>query len=187
MNFAAYEQCFLTILADSSPQAPYDDAHYLDYVRLNWSRQQRWLKTGILTDELISIITAINYQQYWTIILEPWCGDAAHIVPFLHKLSELNSLITVDYLLRDSEPFLINNYLTGLSKSIPKLIIANSEKRDVATWGPRPVGCQLLLNQLLENKISMEEKKISMQKWYNVDKGKSLQQELVVLYRGVGF
>src|ERR1700709_1222740 len=111
MNFAAYEQYFLDILADPNPAAPYNDAHYLNYVRLNWSRQQRWLKTGSLNNELTLIISAIQHKQYWTIITEPWCGDAAHILPFLHKLAALNPLITVDYQLRDSEPFSIETYL----------------------------------------------------------------------------
>jgi hypothetical protein len=185
MNFAAYEQRFLDILLDTNPGAPYDDAHYLDYVRLNWSRQQRWLKTGLLNDELTLIIQAIPRKQYWTIITEPWCGDAAHSLPFLHRLAELNPLITVDYQLRDSEPFLIENYLTGISRSIPKLIIADSNKKDIAVWGPRPAGCQLLFEQLIATRAEVEQKKISLQQWYNLDKGVSLQQELTELYGGI--
>jgi hypothetical protein len=142
--------------------APYDDPHYQDYVKLNWSRQQRWLKTGLLNDELALIIQNIKHQQYWTIITEPWCGDAAHILPFLHKLASLNPLITVDYQLRDSEPFSIESYLTGTSELIPKLIIADSVKNDLAVWGPRPAGCQLLVDQLLAAHADVEQRKMSM-------------------------
>jgi hypothetical protein len=98
----------------------------------------------------------------------------------------LNPLIKVDYQLRDSEPFLINSYLTRGSKSIPKLIIANSDHQDLATWGPRPAGCQLLYEQLVKDHVVMEQQKIALQQWYNADKGVSLQQELVAIFKAIG-
>lgn len=92
MDFTAYQEIFQQILNTPNPPVPYQDPDFLNYVKLNWSRQQRWLKTGILNEELASIIESIRGKQYWTIITEPWCGDSAHIMPFLHRLSELKSL-----------------------------------------------------------------------------------------------
>ena len=182
MNFIAYQQVFQQILNDPNPPSPYDDPHYINYAKLNWSRQQRWLKTGMLNEVLTSLIESLKEEQFWTIITEPWCGDAAHILPFLHRLSELNPLIKVDYQLRDTEPFLIEHYLTNGSKSIPKFIIADHENNELAVWGPRPVGCQLLYNQLLQDHVEMEQKKIALQQWYNDDKGVSLQKELIAIF-----
>ena len=182
MDFLAYQQIFQNILDDPNPPAPYHDPAYLNYTRLNWSRQQRWLKVGILNDELVGIIQSIKKQQFWTIITEPWCGDAAHSLPFLHRLSELSPLIKVDYQLRDTEPFLIDLYLTNGKKTIPKLIIADHENNDLAVWGSRPAECQLLYNRLLEEHVEIEQKKIALQKWYNDDKGVSLQNELLVIF-----
>ena len=181
MNFIAYQEIFQQILNDPQPPAPYQDPDYLNYVKLNWSRQQRWLKTGILNEELAAVIGSIKGEQHWTIITEPWCGDAAHSIPFLHRLSELNPLIKVDYQLRDSEPFLIEQYLTNGTKSIPKLIIADANSNDLAVWGPRPAECQALYTRLLKDHVEMEQKKIALQQWYNTDKGVSLQQELITI------
>jgi hypothetical protein len=181
MNFIAYQQLFLDILDNPNPPAPYDNPDYLNYTKLNWSRQERWLKTGVLNDELVTIIQFIGKKQIWIIITEPWCGDAAHTLPFLHRLSELNPLIQVDYQLRDSEPFLINQYLTNGSKSIPKLIITDEDHKELAVWGPRPVGCQLLYEQLVIDHVPMDQKKIALQQWYNADKGVSLQNELITI------
>jgi hypothetical protein len=181
MDFIAYQKIFQKILNTPNPPVPYQDPDFLNYVKLNWSRQQRWLKTGILNEELASIIESIRGKQYWTIITEPWCGDAAHIMPFLHRLSELNPLIKIDYQLRDTEPFLIERYLTNGTKSIPKLIIADNNHNDLAVWGPRPAGCQALYMQLLKYHVEMEQKKIALQQWYNADKGVSLQQELIAM------
>lgn len=184
MDFNSYQQRFQEIITATHPEAPYNNPAYLEYTQLNWSRQQRWLKLGVLNTQLSALIKSIGNPQQWIIITEPWCGDAAHSVPFLHKLASLNPLITTDYQLRDQPPFLIEQYLTRGSKSIPKLIIREAEK-DLATWGPRPQGCQLVFDQLKADNADMQQSKIAVQKWYNEDKGISLQAELLEIFSGL--
>lgn len=179
MNFTAYQQVFESILQDANPTAPYNNPDYLNYTKLNWSRQQRWLKTGVLSEEMITAVKNITEPQQWIVITEPWCGDASHIVPFLYKIAELNPLIQLDIQLRDTAPFLIEQYLTNGGKSIPKLIIRDNDNNDMAVWGPRPVGCQVLYDRLKAANADFEQMKIELQQWYNEDKGRSLQQELL--------
>ncbi|MFA4868437.1 MAG: thioredoxin family protein [Pedobacter sp.] len=178
MNFQQYQDHFQKILSNPNPPAPYDNADYLDYAKLNWSRQQRWLKTAVIDPVLAQTIADIKAPQEWIIITEPWCGDASHIVPFIHKIAELNPLITATYQLRDTEPFLINQYLTNGGKAIPKLIVRDEVGKDLLNWGPRPAECQVIYTELTALKADFETIKIELQKWYNQDKGKSLQQEL---------
>ena len=179
MDFTAYQQLFFDILNSPNPPAPYDNPDYLNYTKLNWSRQQRWLKVGVLNPDLTTAIEKIIKPQLWTVITEAWCGDASHTIPFLHRLSELNPLIKVDYQLRDSPPFLIESYLTNGTRSIPKIIIADEHHQDLGTWGPRPAECQRLYLQMVKDHIEMGEKKIALQKWYNEDKGESFQLEFL--------
>lgn len=179
MDFTAYQQLFFDILNTPNPPTPYDNPDYLNYTKLNWSRQQRWLKVGVLNPDLTNAIEKISKPQLWTVITEAWCGDASHTIPFLHRLSELNPLIKVDYQLRDSPPFLIESYLTNGTRSIPKIIIADERNQDLATWGPRPAECQRLYLQMVKDHIEMGEKKIALQKWYNEDKGESFQLEFL--------
>lgn len=146
---------------------------------MNWARMNRWLKTGKLSEDLMARIKNIREPQHWIIITEPWCGDAAHSVPFIHRLSELNPLIHAEYELRDSEPFRISEYLTRGSKSIPKMIFRNEEGRDLAVWGPRPAGCHEVYARLTAGKADFETIKTEIQKWYNADKGVEMQAELV--------
>jgi len=185
MTFNAYQQLFAAIFENPNPQAPYDNPAYLEYTKLNWARQQRWLKTAVLDEELVQTIRQMNTPQHWVVITEPWCGDAAHIVPFLHLVSELNPLISIDYQLRDSEPFLINSYLTNGSKAIPKFIVRDAEGKDLSVWGPRPAACQQLYNTLKEEKADAERLKTELQKWYNADKGQTLQAELKALLKAL--
>jgi len=179
MNFQQYQDHFQDILSNPNAPAPYNNIDYLDYTKLNWARQQRWLKTGVVDPILAEKIAEINKPQEWIIITEPWCGDASHTVPFIQKLSMLNPLIKITYQLRDSEPFLIEQYLTKGSKSIPKFIIRGEEGNDLVVWGPRPEACQVIYSELTSAHADFGTIKTELQKWYNADKGKSFQRELL--------
>ena len=178
MDFQHYQDQFQDILSNPNAPAPYNNIDYLDYTKLNWARQQRWLKIGVVDAVLAEKIAGLKEPQHWIIITEPWCGDASHTVPFIHKLSQLNPLISVSYQLRDAEPFLIEQYLTNGGKAIPKLIIRDEEGNDLLVWGPRPIACQTIYSRLTAEKADFGTIKTELQKWYNQDKGISFQREL---------
>lgn len=182
MDYHQYEAYFQQILASPDLPEPYDKPAYLEYTKLNWHRSSRWMKTAVINPGLEQAVKKITVAQKWIVITEPWCGDAAHSAPFIHLLSGLNPLITADYQLRDAPPFLIEQYLTnGKSKSIPKLIIRNLQGEDLAVWGPRPAACQVIYDELMASGAGFEEVKMALQKWYNEDKGNSIQHELLQL------
>jgi hypothetical protein len=182
MTYEAYQQLFDYILSNRHSEHPYDDEHYMNYTRLNQARMKRWDKHLELSDALVETIQLIRNQQHWIIITEPWCGDAAHILPFLMRLVQHNLLITYELQLRDSPPFLINAYLTNGSKSIPKLIVRDETGKDIFSWGPRPKGAQELFYELRAKNADAESSKIALQNWYNTDKGVSLCNELLALF-----
>jgi len=187
MTFSEYKAYFESIVQKPAEEqaAPYDNPAYIDYTRLNWSRMNRWMKTGKLSTEFSNLIHDIQATQQWLIITEPWCGDAAHNIPFLEMGAALNPLISLSYELRDGEPHSINRYLTNGSKSIPKLVVRDEAGTDLAIWGPRPVDCQAIYSRLIAQQADFEEIKVAIQNWYNADKGIQLQQELVALLRGI--
>lgn len=178
MTFQEYVQLFDDILASNTPQPPYNKPDYLHYTRLNLSRMNRWLKTMQLDEDVVNMLKNMNERQHWMIIVEPWCGDVSHSLPFLVRLAEQSPMITYDLQLRDSEPFLINTYLTNGTKSIPKLIVRDAEGHDLFTWGARPKAAQQLMERLKATGADFDTVKEQLQKWYNQDKGRSLQQEL---------
>ncbi|MCK9480325.1 MAG: thioredoxin family protein [Bacteroidia bacterium] len=181
MNFQTYLNQFTQILENPNPAAPYDDPAFVEYTKLNWSRLNRWLKAGEITPELKETVSAINKPLNWLVITEPWCGDAAHIVPFFHMIASLNPLIHVEYELRDSAPFRINDYLTNGGKSIPILVVQDENHKDIFRWGPRPKSAQDFFLDLKAKNTDPNEAKAALQQWYNQDKGKALQLELVQL------
>lgn len=181
MTFQTYLEQFEQILNSSNPQAPYDNPDYLNYTKLNWSRMNRWMKKGEILPHVKEKIQSIKEAQQWIVISEPWCGDASHSVPFIQMMTDLNPLIHIDYELRDAEPNRIQDYLTNGGKAIPKLIIKNSEGKDLATWGPRPAECQELYWEMRTSKVPSEEVKIKLQNWYNEHHGVEIQEEIAAL------
>lgn len=178
MNYNDYKLLFDGILNNSNPVAPYNDEAYMNYVRLNKSRMSRWDKQTLADEHLLTRLKQINQAQHWIIITEPWCGDAAHIVPFLVKMAEQNEKISYDIQLRDSEPFLIENYLTNGTKSIPKFIVRDTKGNDLLVWGPRPKEAQKVMDNMKTQQVYMDTIKLALQNWYNEDKGKTLCGEL---------
>ncbi len=178
INWYEYLSSFEDILNRKLTKKPFDNEAYIEYVKLNKSRMNRWLRTGLLKGSTQQTIEKIREVQNWYIITEPWCGDAAHSVPFIYLLSELNQNIKLTLILRDSEPEWIERYLTNGSRSIPKLIVRNNYDEDLFTWGPRPKECQLLISELKKQHISDEDIKTRAQEWYNKNKGISLQEEI---------
>ena len=187
MNFKEYSIYFKNILSKDivEHQPPYDNPVYLEYTRMNWSRMNRWYKTGKLSDIIIEMVTKIDEPQHWIIITEPWCGDAAHNIPFIERIAMENPLISVSYELRDAAPFRIEQHLTNGTKSIPKLIIQDEKGNVLGSWGPRPENCQKIYAELLLEQASFETIKTEIQKWYNANKGEDLQQELSELFKDI--
>lgn len=179
MTFQEYVDYFEQILASPEDYDPYGNEEYLNYTKLNWSRMNRWLKRFEPQDAMKSLIASITEPQHWIVITEPWCGDAAHSVPQLYQMVRNNPNIDFEIQLRDSEPFLIEDYLTDGSKSIPKLIIRNDVGHDKVIWGPRPKPLQHIYMQMKDEERPFEEIKEALQRWYNEDKGEVLQRELL--------
>jgi hypothetical protein len=180
MTFQEYLSYTNRILAGEIEIAPYDNPDYFEYTKLNLTRMKRWLKTAELTDQTIKAVKSIVNRQHWIVISEPWCGDAAHILPFLHLMAKENKKIALKIELRDSEPFRIEKYLTnGKSKSIPILIVKTKEHEDLFVWGPRPKGAEEVRSNLTNGNATFEEMKTGLQKWYNDDKGLEIQTEII--------
>lgn len=182
MNYQEYKQLFEEVLSSENRLAPYDDEMYFSYTKLNRARIKRWDKHLGLDDKLVQKLKSINAPQHWIIITEPWCGDAAHIIPFLVEMSGQNELISYDLILRDTEPYIINSYLTNGTKSIPKLVVRDAFGVDLFIWGPRPQGAQDLVDRMKITNADFEEVKLALQHWYNEDQGRSLCKELSDLF-----
>ncbi|GGE05492.1 thioredoxin family protein [Psychroflexus salis] len=159
---------------------------FLGYTKLGIRRMKRWDKTAKLSAEHIAAIQQITTPQTWIVITEAWCGDAAHALPIIAKLSDLNLNINLRIVLRDENEDLMNAFLTNGKKSIAKMIGYEPEKKEVLfTWGPRPKGATSLFEvaRARDGEITPEVKE-ELQMWFNKDKGKQIAEEVVSLALG---
>lgn len=180
MTIAEYNNYFEDILEQKHVQPPYNNKDYVNYVKLNKTRTKRWEKKGEILPDAKEVIKAIDSPQTWVLITEPWCGDAANLVPLIDKLASLNPNITLQIQLRDSDSE-IDNYLTNGGKSIPKLIARDKGGNDIFTWGPRPAEAQGLAKELKESNAPLSEKMSTLLTWYREDNGVSMQKEILDL------
>ncbi|TGV02879.1 thioredoxin family protein [Flavivirga rizhaonensis] len=152
----------------------------ISYTKLNDRRMKRWDKTIKVTKEALNKIESFKEPVTWLVITESWCGDAAHIVPVLNKVSELNDNITFKVVLRDENPELMDAFLTNGGKAIPKLIMLDNNTGDVlSTFGPRPSEATNYVNRFkaMHGKLTPEFKE-DLQHWYNINKGQNIIDDL---------
>ena len=178
MNYNRYTKEF-EHRANGKPVRPVLKPEYEKYTKLNYSRSSRWEKKGELMEEVKDVLQDLKKELDFILITEPWCGDAAHSVPFIQMMVAESSKIKMEIYLRDEYPELIEKYHTNGSRSIPKLVVRDhATGEDLFIWGPRPVELEKIR---LELKDQMEYGELSqiLQKWYNQDQGISIQQELL--------
>ncbi len=163
---------------------PPDDL--IHYTLLNETRMNRLEKTMVVTPESKNVLGTLLNQYTWLVLSEGWCGDAAQILPILDKMAEVAANITLKIVFRDQDEPLMNLFLTNGAKSIPKLIVLDSENRVVADWGPRPKGAAELIKRYKAEFGAIDETAVNeLQLWYLHDKGVSTQQEICNLMQNV--
>ena len=160
----------------------------MNYTKLNIFRMKRLDKTTRLTEDALAQIQKEDRKITWLVITEAWCGDAAQIIPVLNKLAEENKNINLKMILRDENLEVMDQFLTNGTRSIPILIVLDSETLEVLnSWGPRPVEVQKMVmeakanaaNNPADSKEIWDEAKKDAQLWYTKDKTKSIQSEVL--------
>ena len=153
----------------------------LHYSELNEVRMNRLEKTLKISVENIQKLRSLQKEYIWLVLAEGWCGDAAQILPVIHKMAELSDKIELRIVLRDENEALMNLFLTNGTKSIPKLIFIDKDTFEVlGHFGPRPQDAKkLMLDYKAEHGNIDEVAKTELQLWYLHDKGLSTQNEIM--------
>ena len=158
------------------------DSH-VNFTLLNEKRMSRWNKRLKVSDQDKKEIMKFNSEMIWLIISESWCGDAAHILPVLNVVAELNGHIDLRIALRDDNKELMNLFLTHGKRAIPKLIMIDSNTLEVIdSYGPRPfIVTEIVEDFKTKNAQLTPDFKEHLQHWYNQDKGQTIIHDLIDL------
>ncbi len=169
-----------------------DDAHYntaqiLGFTKLNFARIRRLEKTVELTHDVKEALALIREPWVWLVLTESWCGDAAQIVPVLHKIAGHSSRIEMRMLLRDKNLPVIDAHLTNGGRSIPKLIcLRKSDLHELGDWGPRPAALEQERAGWIAQQLPMPDILEHLHAWYANDHTAHTQMELAEKIREWG-
>lgn len=181
LTYFEYRKLVSDLLLDGKSTGPVQTENLLHYSKLNETRMNRLEKTVVISPENVERIKLLKKKYLWLVISEGWCGDAAQLLPIMHKMETLSDNIDFKIVLRDENEELMSHFLTNGGKSIPKLIILDKETLKVlADWGPRPKEAALLIKNYKEKHGVLDETiKTELQMWYLHDKGLSSQNEIL--------
>lgn len=179
ISYNEYSKLIENLLAENKTTGNNHSENMIHYTELNKTRMDRWDKKYSPSEDTIKKVNTISKKQHWVVLTEGWCGDASHSLPIISKIANGQENIDVHVLLRDENLDLMDQYLTNGSRSIPKVIAFDEEMNELWNWGPRPKPAQDLFTQQKEDGLEKSEINLSLQKWYNKDKGKAIEEELL--------
>jgi hypothetical protein len=182
LTYLEYQELAKQLLSENKTSGLNQSQEMVDFSKLNIHRVERILKKGEILATTQQSIQEITEPKYILAISEFWCGDAAQNLPWIYLMVKDNPAIQFRVVFRDENPELMEAFLTNGSKSIPKVILLNSEMEVCGTWGPRPGPAQ---NLILENKTTQALSKDDLHKklhlWYAQNEGKEIQSEFCSL------
>lgn len=185
MDYSQYFALVKQLAEQNQTSGLEQSAQRIQATRLNAQRMKRLTTTLELLPEIKMELSQTRNQWKWFILSEAWCGDGAQNIPVIAKIASFLPNVSLQILLRDENPEIMDAYLTNGSRSIPKLICLDDKNREVGTWGPRPQAIQQKVLELKKQNptISHDDFLLQLHSWYAQDKGISLQQEIISLLK----
>ncbi|TBN03347.1 thioredoxin family protein [Hyunsoonleella flava] len=180
MSYDTYRDLVKELAQKSATTGHNQSEALINYTKLNDRRMKRWDKTLKVSAAARKKLEKFNSKVTWLVIAESWCGDAAHILPVLNKIAEINPNINYRVVLRDENPQLMDAFLTFGKKAIPKVIIIDTATGEVLdTYGPRPSEAAGYVNRFVAMNGGLTESfKEDLQHWYNDNKGQNVIDDI---------
>ncbi|SEP93304.1 Thiol-disulfide isomerase or thioredoxin [Hyunsoonleella jejuensis] len=180
MPYQAYRDLVEDLVEKRATTGHEQSTALINYTKLNAKRMRRWDKTLKVSDAAKKRLSKFDMKVTWLVITESWCGDAAHILPVLNKIAEMNPNINYRLVLRDENPKLMDAFLTYGNRAIPKLIIIDNATGNILnTYGPRPSEATGFVNRFKAmNGTLTESFKQDLQHWYNDNKGQNVIDDI---------
>lgn len=178
-----YDLAKMEIEITNAQRLPETEKKLFENKKLNLHRMTRIEKYYVVNNNLKEVLLRIKTPQTWMIISETWCGDSAQNIPFIAKMAEVNSNISLKIILRDANPEIMDLYLTNGTRSIPILVVYDESGKELFRWGPRPREAKKIFE---DYKAEGFEKSVILEKlhlWYGRNRGKNLENEMIEALR----
>jgi hypothetical protein len=134
-------------------------------------------RTAMVSAEAVERMRRVQGDFRFLVLAEDWCSDAFSTMPIVARLAE-QSGVDLRVLGRDANADLMDAHLTSGTRSIPVLMILDSDLRERGWWGPRPA----VLQRWHRNEghmLSGEDRTRRKRAWYARDRGKTVVAEVL--------
>ncbi len=165
------------------PAGSKDDRKMYFFSKYNWERAARVAEAFEPSRELVDAMKALKAPQTWIVLTEDWCGDSAFCLPVIRGAAALSPLVTLRILPRDQHLDVMDRYLTGGARGIPKLVVLGADGEEVFQWGPRPSGAVAFREQLVADGLEKPEIMARLTEWYEAGGWRGVEPELVSCLR----
>jgi Thioredoxin len=186
ISYQEYLNKFINEIAETNPGSLDEKAHKkFETKKLNLQRSTRIMKTHEISADLKEEIKKINESQLWMVITENWCGDSAQNLPYLALIAGENPNINFKIITRDSNPEIMDQYLTNGTRSIPIMVAFDNNGNELFRWGSRPKAAQQLFLQWKSEGIVSPELYEKLHLWYARNKGEAIESEFLYILKTV--
>ena len=158
---------------------------FLYYARYNWARAAAVHAAYQPSEALRRAVRALPTER-WIVLTEDWCVDSAYSLPVIAEAAACAPNITLEILARDEHPEVMDRYLTGESRSIPKLVAFDAEGREQFRWGPRPAPVQRLREEMQARGLPAAEVSAAVVARYEEGAWRHVEDELLALIEAGG-
>jgi hypothetical protein len=153
---------------------------FLAGVETNRDLWQAIARRASTPGELAARVEATGQKWHLLVIAEDWCGDAVNVLPFIAKLAEMTANLDLRVLGRDANEDLMDQHLTGTSRSIPVVILLDASFTERAWWGPRPRELQEWVRGP-GSSMPKADRYRDIRRWYVQDRGVVVLNEIVAV------
>ena len=137
-------------------------------------------KRARLSDSSRERAAKLTGHWHMLVLNEDWCGDSVNILPYISRLEECCDNIDMRILSRDLNRDLMDQHLTGASRSIPVAIVYDLDFVERGWWGARPGPLQeWVMSEGLA--LPRPDRYRHIRTWYARDRGETVVSELLTI------
>lgn len=174
-----YLSKFQGLVASGKSSGENQSESYIEYTKINLKRTERVAKTLKFENRIIDDLSTVKENLKGIVLTEAWCGDASQTLPIMNQMFELIPNAEFSVIFMEQNKDLMEEFLTGSSRSIPILILLDGNFDYKIHWGPRPREAQeLLYDYQRDDSKEKSQFYIDLQVWYNKDRGISTINEI---------
>lgn len=135
-------------------------------------------KRAKVPDSILERGRLIKHPWHLLVLSEDWCGDSVNTLPVVAKLTEAVTSIDMRIVSRDANLDLMDEHLTGNARSIPVIMLLDSDYVERGWWGPRP---RPLQDWVTAHGLALpkDERYREVRTWYARDHGEAVLNELL--------